>query len=209
MYRPRPFVVDDVAALHRFIRARTFATLAGIFDGAVQFAYAPMVLDQNDGEFGSLRFHLARANPLAALANGTRLRVSFTGPDAYVSPDWYESAAMVPTWNYIAVEGEGTVHRLETDGLRQLLIDLSAAEEEKLLPKKPWTVDKVPEQRMSGLLNAIVGFTLRLGRLEGKFKLSQDKSAPDIDGVLRGLDARGDAQSLAVARAMRGTRAGS
>ncbi len=206
MYRPKPFVVDDVATLHRFMQARTFATLAAAIDGAACFAYAPMVLDADDEQFGTLRFHLARANPLAALPDGFSMRVSFTGPDAYISPDWYESAAMVPTWNYIAVEGEGALRRLDADGLRQLLVDLSAAEEEKLLPKQPWTIDKVPKERLSALMNAIVGFSLRLEMLEGKFKLSQDKSAPDLDGALRGLDAREDAQSRALAAAMRKAR---
>jgi transcriptional regulator len=206
MYGPKSFVVDDVAALHGFIRSRAFATLAVIVDGAVQFAYAPVVLDADDGQFGTLRFHLARANPLAALSDGASVRVSFAGPDAYISPDWYESEGLVPTWNYIATEGAGVVRRLEPDGLRQLLIDLSAAQEDALRPKTPWTIGKVPQTRLAALMNAIVGFSLRLEKLAGKFKLSQDKSAADFEGALRGLEARGDAKSLAVAAAMRRTR---
>ena len=198
MYRPRGFAVDDTKELHAFMRAHPFATLAAVVNGAVQFAYAPVVTDD-----GVARFHLARANPLAALADGTRLRLSFLGANAYVSPDWYESAGMVPTWNYSVVEGEGVSRRLDEDGLRALLVDLSAAEEDKLLPKKPWTVGKVPPERMAGLLQAIVGFEVRLQTLEGKFKFSQDKKPEDFAGVLRGLDARDDAQSAAVAFAMR------
>ena len=199
MYRPRAFAVDDTKELHAFMRAHPFATLAAVVDGAVQFAYAPVVTNG-----GMARFHLARANKLAALADGTRLRLSFLGANAYVSPDWYESAAMVPTWNYSVVEGEGVSRRLNEDELRALLVDLSAAEENKLLPKKPWTVDKVPPERMTGLLQAIVGFEVRLETLEGKFKLSQDKKPEDFAGVLRALGDRGDAASLAVAAAMRG-----
>ena len=117
------------------------------------------------------------------------------GTDAYVSPDWYKSIVTVPTWNYIAVEGEGVVLRTSREELRQLVIDLSAQEEHKLLPKRPWLIDKVPHERQEALLNGIAGFTLVLKRLEGKFKLSQDKQPEDIAGVLSGLEARGDATS--------------
>src|SRR5258707_14661030 len=120
MYRPRAFAADDIQQLHAFVRAHPFATLAAVVDGAVRLAYAPVVTAAD----GTARFHLARGNPLAALGDGGRLRLSFLGANAYVSPDWYESAGMVPTWNYSAVEGEGIVQRLGEDGLRTLLIDL-------------------------------------------------------------------------------------
>jgi len=207
MYRPSAFAVDDVAILHGIIRERVFATIAAIRDGAIAFAHAPVVVDPANGPHGGIRFHLALRNPLAALEDGDRVWMSLQGPDAYVSPDWYKTIVTVPTWNYIAVEGEGAVRRLSRDELRALLVDLSATEEAKLLPKKPWTIDKVPEARTEALMNIIVGFSLPFERFEGKFKLSQDKSSEDIDGVIAGLDACGDAASLAVARAMRkGTR---
>jgi transcriptional regulator len=198
MYRPAAFAVDDVRALHAFVRAHPFATVAAVIDSAVQFAYAPVVLDAG----GTARFHLARSNPLARLATGARVRLSFLGPHAYVSPDWYVTQGMVPTWNYMAVEGEGAVTPLTGDALVRLLVDLSAAEEAHLQPKKPWTVDKVPEPKMTTLLNAIVGFEVALDTLEGKFKLSQNIKPEDFSGAAEGLEARGDAQSVAVARAM-------
>lgn len=200
MYRPAAFVVDDVAALHGVIRARVFATIALAHDG-IHFAYAPVVLD-GGGEFGVLRFHLARANPVCALADGNPLSFSFIAADAYVSPDWYESEGMVPTWNYIAIEASGIARKLNREELRRLLIDLSAQEEEKL-PKAPWTLDKIPETRIEALLNGIEGFSVPLDALHGKFKLSQDKKPADIAGVISALERRGDAASVAVARAMR------
>jgi len=84
-----------------------------------------------------------------------------------------------------------------------LVVDLSAQEEAKLLPKQPWLIDKVPPERAEALLNGIVGFSLSFERLEGKFKLSQDKKPEDFAGVIAGLEARGDAASMAVAAAMR------
>ena len=201
MYRPRANAIDDVAALFAVIRARVFATLALAHEGRVHFAYAPVVLT-GDGK-GTIRFHLAKANEMAALADGARLLVSFVGPDAYISPDWYETTGLVPTWNYIAVEGSGIAKKLSRDEMLLLLDDLSAQEEEKLRPKTPWTMAKVPEQRREGLLNAIVGFSLPFETLEGKFKLGQDKKPEDFARVIAALEARGDAASVAVAAAMR------
>jgi transcriptional regulator len=202
MYRPAAFAVDDAGRLRDFIRDHPFATLAAVVAGAVAFAYVPVVVDAD----GTVRFHLARGNPLAQLADGAVMRLSFLGADAYVSPDWYASEGMVPTWNYSAVEGQGAVRRLNEAELRSLLVDLSAAEEAKLLPKQPWTVDKVPAAKMAMLLNAIAGFSVRCETLEGKFKLSQNVKPEDFAGALRGLEARGDAASRAVAAAMRKAR---
>lgn len=205
MYRPRAFAVDDIPALHAVIRERVFATLALAHEGGVRFAYAPVVFDASEG-LGTVRFHLAKANPFTGMADGARVSVSFMAPDAYISPDWYETQGLVPTWNYVAVEGSGIARQLDRTNLLRLLADLSAQEEAKLLAKKPWTMDKVPESRLRALLNAIEGFALFFETLEGKFKLSQDKKLPDFNGAVTGLEARGDAASLAVADAMRGTR---
>jgi len=204
MYRPKPYVQDDVSVLHGIIRERSFCLVAAVIDGEAQFAYAPVVVDA-EGARGCVRFHLAKANPLAKL-NGAKVRLSFVGPDAYISPDWYASDGMVPTWNYIAVEGTGAMRRLDQDGLRGLLVDLSAAQEGRLLPKKPWTIDKVPEQRMDALLKAIVGFAVSFETLEGKLKLTQDKKADDFEGVAGALETSDDPNARALALAMRRAR---
>src|ERR1700761_7995931 len=178
MYRPTFFAVDDVAALHAAMRERVFATVAAAVDGKVMFAYAPMIVD-SDGALGGIRFHLARGNPLARLADGARVSVSMIGADAYISPDWYRGIVTVPTWNYIAVEGDGVLIRQSPDALRELVIALSAREETNLAPKAPWLIDKVPPERQAALLNGIVGFSVTFERLQGKFKLSQDKKRED------------------------------
>ena len=198
-------MVDDVAALHAFIGNRPFATIGVVVESRVVLAYAPVVLDAG-GALGTVRFHLAKNNPVAAVADGAPMQISFMGPDAYVSPDWYVSKGLVPTWNYMAVEGEGWARVLPDLELQALLVDLSAEQERQLLPKKPWTVDKLPADRLAALTNAIVGFSVMFEKLEGKFKLSQDKKPEDIEGVIAGLEARGDAASLAVAKVMRSTR---
>lgn len=118
MYRPRQYVVDAKDELCRTIRAFPFATIAVAVGGRVELAYAPIVLDETNVAVGRMRFHLARANHVANLLDGNELVLSFRGPDGYVSPDWYASEAMVPTWNYIAVEARGRVARLEESQLR-------------------------------------------------------------------------------------------
>ncbi|HEX3674307.1 MAG TPA: FMN-binding negative transcriptional regulator [Rhizomicrobium sp.] len=206
MYRPSAFAVDDAAVLHAVLRERVFATVAASREGAVQFAYAPVVVDAQNGQLGGIRFHLALGNPLVALADGARVSISVMGADAYISPDWYREIVTVPTWNYMVVEGEGALRRLSREDLRKLVIDLSAQEEEKLVPKTPWLIGKVPPERTEALLNGIVGFSLAFERLQGKLKLSQDKKPVDFAGVLAGLEARGDPASLAVAAAMKDTK---
>jgi transcriptional regulator len=202
MYRPSAFSVDDLDKIHALIRARVFATIATARDGRVAFAYAPVVLDPENGPRGGIRFHFAMRNPLAELTDGDRVRLSMIAADAYVSPDWYRSTVTVPTWNYVAVEGEGAVKRLSREELRKLVLDLSDQEETKLAPKQPWTIDKVPEGRTEAMLNIIVGYSLPFETLEGKFKLSQDKAPDDIAGVIEGLRERSDPRGVAIADAM-------
>lgn len=205
MYRPSAYAVDDVAVLHAALRERPFATIAAVAGGSLQFAYAPLIVATSPEPFGSARFHLARANPLAE-CDGAQLRVGILCADAYVSPDWYTTGSFVPTWNYIAVEGSGVARRLDEEELRRLVNDLSVEHEARLRPKQPWTVEKIPQGRMETLLRGIRGFALSFETLEGKFKLSQDKAPADIAGVISGLTARGDPASLALARAMAAAR---
>lgn len=201
MYRPRAFAIDDVAVLRGFVGERAFATVALVIEGRIHFAYTPVVLD-GEGR-GRLRFHLAKANPVCAAAGGQVLQFSFLGDDAYISPDWYASKGRVPTWNYMAVEAAGMARRLSHDELRQLLVDLSADQEARLLPKEPWLIDKVEPAKLASLLEAIEGFEVVLDSLEGKFKLSQNVGAADMAGVIDALEKRGDEAGRRVAKAMK------
>ncbi|MBV9332091.1 MAG: FMN-binding negative transcriptional regulator, partial [Alphaproteobacteria bacterium] len=161
--------------------------------------------DEDAGPLGGVRFHLARNNPLASSTDAA-LFFSFRGPDAYISPDWYASKVMVPTWNYVAIEAHGIAKRMDKPALRDLLVDLSAQEEARLLPKPPWTISKVPEDLLDKLFGAIVGVSVRFESILGKFKLSKDKSEADYQGIAAGLAARGDASALSVASWMKKAR---
>lgn len=203
MYVPAHFAFPDVAAIQAFMRVHVFAVIAGEIGGGYEFAYAPIVLDSAPAPLGRVRFHLARANPLAGIAEGAALKFSILGPHAYVSPDWYATPGLVPTWNYIAAEGAGRVRRLSENGLRRLLSDLAAQEENALAPKQPWRMARVPPEQLEAMLGAIVGFELPLDSLEGKAKLSQNRAREDAQGTIAGLEKRGDAASGAVAAEMR------
>lgn len=205
MYVPPLYRNDDRSQVIGFLRERGFglAVAAGA-DGPIG-AHVPFVADEadDDGRL-RLRFHVARANPLWSLADAdARILVAVGGADAYISPDWYVAAEQVPTWNYVAVHCSGTARLMPADGLLRLLADLSADQERRLLPKAPWTLDKLSPAALDRLLKAIVGIEVTVDRIDAQWKLSQNKKPADTQGAIAGLDARGDTSSLAVAALMR------
>lgn len=202
MYNPPHFSVSDVGWTHTFIRDNAFATLAVVIDGAVHFAYAPLVLEREPAPFGTAYFHLARNNPFAALANGAVVKIGIMAAHTYVSPDWYESADQVPTWNYTAVEGSGRVERLDEVESIAYLNRLSAEQESFLAPKPAWSPARVQPAKLKQLLLGIVWLRLPFDTLEGKAKQSQNCSQADIAGVIATLRDRGDDAGAAVAQVM-------
>ena len=154
----------------------------------VPFALYP---DAGDAGLGVLRAHIARANPAArALAAAGECLVVFQGPEAYVSPNWYASKAathkVVPTWNYAMVQVRGTARTVE-DGawLRRQLGDLTAMQESGL--PEPWAVSDAPADFVDGLLKAIIGIEIPIASIDGKWKVSQNRSTADAQGVVAGL----------------------
>ncbi|WP_454714725.1 FMN-binding negative transcriptional regulator [Caulobacter segnis] len=187
MHPDSRFRVEDRAVLLDFIAAHPFVTFAASVGGRPFVAQSPVVIRDLDGEI-ALDFHLSRGNLLTPhLTQGFRAIALATGLDAYISPDWYESADQVPTWNYQSVEAEGSVAPLNDEELIALLDDLSAQEEARLLPKKPWTRGKMKAGKFENLLRGIQGGRLFVERLEGTFKLSQNKNDADRLGAAKGL----------------------
>lgn len=201
MYIPALFQLSDRAVLHEFVRTHSFAVIAGLIGGEIRLAYAPTLFTA-DSPHGRAQFHLARANPMAALEDGQSVTISFMGPHSYISPNWYKSS-QVPTWNYIAAEGLGRVRRLNTEELRRQLSALAAQHEAHAAPDNPWSPEKLKPEQMTGLLSAIAGFEVEFASLDGKLKLSQNKSQADIAGAIAGLEQRTDEASRAIAAAMR------
>ena len=209
MYTPGHFAQSSPEAVVGLIEAHPLGALTTMLDGRLEATHVPVVVDREGNGVGALRFHLAAANPLcAALEDAAEVLMVFTGPEAYVSPDWYDTAQLVPTWNYVAVHAYGRPNRLDDDGLCALVDDLSARNEVRLLPKPPWTTDKVPAARYQRMRTAIVGFRMPVLEVQGKWKLSQNRTAADRAGVASALEQLDGENNRAIALAMRRSGAG-
>ena len=197
MHPARLFQVSDPAILRQRILEHPFAVISAVADGQPIAAHAP-VLPSGEGETLSLRFHFSVANPVTkALLAGSPALAVFTGPHAYVSPDWYGIDDQVPTWNYISVEAAGPVTRLDDGAMRQLIDDLSDHFEAGLAPKPVWKTAKMTPARLETLYRGLVAFDLRPERFEGIAKLNQDKPASARAGVIDALDATESGVALA------------
>ena len=176
LHPARAFHETDREVLSARVAERGFAVIIGVAEGRPLIAHAPVLL-----EGARLRFHLSAANPLSAVLELEPWALAVvTGPDAYVSPDWYAAADQVPTWNYLSVEIEGPVRVLSTDQAADLLDDLSAHFEARLAPKPPWTRAKMSAGRFDAMLAGIVAFEMTIDRLAGITKLSQNKPAEEV-----------------------------
>ena len=206
MYLPAAFRQDDLTQLHAQIRQAPLAILTSAGNQGLQASHLPLLLEAGEGEFGTLYGHFARANPhWRDLSDGAEALVVFPGPDAYVSPSWYPAKAehgkVVPTWNYISVHAWGQAEVFdEPERLLQLVSRLSAHHEADR--PQPWSVEDAPRDYLDSMLRAIVGFALPIRRLEGKWKLSQNRSAADQAGVREGLDASANIRDRELAARM-------
>lgn len=181
MHPNRAFAWEDREEMLALVARISFCTIC--VDGPA-LVHAPVLVSAPD----RLRFHVARGNRAAAALDGKRAVVSCLGPDAYVSPDWYGTPGQVPTWNYLAVEAEGLVRRMDDGELAQLLDDLSAAHEARLAPKPEWTRAKLAPGRFEAMLKAIAGFEMTIEDLRGTKKLGQHKKDGERAGAADGLE---------------------
>jgi transcriptional regulator len=208
MYQPAQFRQHDTAALHALMQAHPLATLVRMGPDGLVADVMPLEFVADAGAHGTLRGHVARANPLWREAQGQPVLLVFHGPQGYVSPGWYPTKAehgkVVPTWNYAVVQARGTLRAIEDAGwLRTELGRLSARHEAAV--GGSWTLDDAPADFTEKLLGAIVGIEIPIASLEGKFKLSQNQPAVNRDGVEAGLEAVG-ASATALLESMRATR---
>ncbi|MGB8813915.1 MAG: FMN-binding negative transcriptional regulator [Paracoccaceae bacterium] len=141
--------------------------------------------------------HLARPNPIARAALPQQAVLVVSGPDAYVSPDWYGGEDQVPTFNYVAIHLRGTLAPLPQDMLHAHLDRLSAQFEQRLAPKKPWTSGKMSEGAMDRMMRMILPFRLQISSVESTFKLNQNKTAEQRAGAIGGIRAAGIGQETA------------
>jgi transcriptional regulator len=206
VYTPQHFEEKRPDVLARAIRDIQFALLVTAVDGAYFASHVPMVLKQANGAF-TLEAHFARANEhWKMLASKPASLAVFQGPQTYVSPSWYESkrehGKVVPTWNYVVVHAHGSLEMVEDrDWLLAHLEDLVAANEG--CREQPWAISDAPAEFIQGMTRGIVGFRFTVERLEGKWKMSQNRSQLDRAGTLAGLSASPKPEDQAVAAIMR------
>jgi transcriptional regulator len=197
VYRPSHFAWTDRAAVHDLLEEEGF----GVVEVGEERTPIPFVLDRDAGPFGRVRFHVARANPIASRLDGARASLLVVGPHRYVSPAWYASRSEhVPTWNYLVVVGEGIARRLDRDETLAQVRDLALAHEEG---EDPWSPDELEPGLRDDLLRGIVAFAMPLDVLVGKAKCSQNREREDRDRVLARLEASPDPGDARLLRWMR------
>lgn len=205
MYRPEHFGVEDVRQMHALMRARPFAALVSAGSLGLYASHLPTVL-KDEGPHGVIECHLARANPhCRELGEVSEALMIFQGPEGYITPNWYPSKAqhgkVVPTWNYAVVHAYGRPEVM-TDAawLRRHVGELTDQQEKNEAgSSQPWAVADAPESFIQAMLRGIVGFRFAIARLEGKWKMSQNREMADREGVVRGLGLRNRGDDPAIA----------
>ena len=195
MYIPPFNRVEDRQSINAFVHAHAFATLITNAEGKTLASHLPVLFDEKENR---LRSHMARANEQwKQLANGGEVLCIFHGPHAYISPSWYEEQHTVPTWNYAAVHVYGKPSLVDEAALKQIVFDTTAKFESGM--PQPWKIP-LSEKEIAAMLKAIVGFKIDIARVEGKFKLGQNRSREDQEKMLRNLQSAPDDESRALAK---------
>ena len=196
MYIPKAFREDDLNTLHKLMREYSFATLITLHEGVPFATHLPFILDAKRGSNGILLAHMARANPQwRDFKSEQKVLVIFQGPHAYVSPSWYEVELSVPTWNYAVVHAYGIPRLLEdSEELYKLLKILIETHEAQFENQWPF---QLPDEYLQKMMRGIVGFEIEITRLEGKFKMSQNRTESERENVIAALQESSD--TLAVA----------
>jgi transcriptional regulator len=202
VYLPPAFTEtrDDILLAH--IERHDFALLVTHGSAGLIASQIPFLAERRGGTL-YLQAHIARANPQAADLDGAGEALAiFPGPHAYISPGWYEAGPAVPTWNYAAVHAYGPARSsADPAWLRDLVRRLSARHEAR--EPAPWDMEGLPEPYVQSMLNGIIGIEIAVSRLDGKFKLSQNRPAADRPRIIAALQRRADPESDAVAQLMR------
>jgi transcriptional regulator len=191
MYLPKHFEEARPEVLHALIRARPLAALVTLTAHGLEANHIPFEVDPEPAPLGTLRGHVARANPVwRDFSPGVDVLAIFQGPDAYVSPSWYPSkqdgGKVVPTWNYAVVHACGPLRVIDdANWLRRFVAKLTDRHESQRAA--PWKVTDAPADYVEKMVGAIVGIEIPVARLAGKWKLSQNRPARDREGVVQGL----------------------
>jgi transcriptional regulator len=185
MYIPKSFLESDLRVLHTFMQEHNFATLVSQSAGELAATHLPLMLDSSRGEYGTLLGHVAKANSQWKFFAEQPSLVIFQGPHTYISPTWYSTHPSVPTWNYAVVHAYGTPHIVDQPETMQVMLAALVNHHEAGFSPS-WEMD-LPHDYMHKMMQAIVAFEIPIARLEGKFKLSQNRSDEDQARVIEAL----------------------
>ncbi len=188
MYVPSVFTVAEADTVHGLIAAYDFATLVSHGAGGLTATHVPVLCEPARGAHGTLVAHLARSNPHAAALDGADVLTIFQGPHGYISPSLYATHPSVPTWNYTAVHAYGRA-RLVTDPQALIGMLASLVEKHEGSRAEPWSMAGLSEKYVDGMVKRIVGIEIDVSRIEGKHKLSQNRSGVDRSRVIAALEA--------------------
>jgi transcriptional regulator len=210
MYLPRMFREERIEVLHAAMLEIGAAAIVGHGPEGLVATHVPIELDPEPAPWGTIRCHFARPNPHAqTIADGRELLLIFQGPQGYVTPNWYpskrETGKVVPTWNYTAIHAYGRATVFED--VARLRAHLGALTDRfEASSAVPWKIDDAPADYIDGMCRAIIGFEFRLSRIEGKWKMSQNKAPHDRLGVIAGLRAQDSDNSCALAEMVEAAR---
>ncbi len=202
VYLPPAFTETREEVLVAHIERHDFGLLVTQGSAGLIASQIPFLIERRDGKL-YVQGHIARANPQGADLDGAGEALAvFAGPHAYVSPSWYQVGPAVPTWNYASVHAYGSARRIaDPEWLRDFVGRLSQRHEAR--EPTPWRMAELPEPYVASMLTGIVGLEIAVSRLEGKFKLSQNRPPADRPRIIAALERREDADSRGVAQLMR------
>jgi transcriptional regulator len=201
MYIPNHFAENDLGPLHDAIERYPFATVVSHTGDDLEASHLPLLVDRNSGSQGTLVGHMAKANLQWRRAGHQRVLVIFSGPHAYISPRWYQATQVVPTWNYVAVHAYGRLELIDDISETTQLLDRMVAIFESNQPQ-PWQMNE-PADFVQQLVRQIVAFRIPIDRLEGKWKLNQNRPAEQRQHVISVLSQQADHHAQEIASLMK------
>lgn len=209
MYLPKHFDEPRVEVLHELIRARPLSTLVTLSSGGLDANHLPLHLSAEPAPLGTLRGHVARANPVwNEFSRDVQVLAIFHGPDAYVTPSWYptkaETGKVVPTWNYAVAHAYGSLRVIDDAGWLRAHLEALTAHNETAVSSH-WRVSDAPRDFTEQLMSAVVGIEIAITRLSGKWKISQNQPVQNQAGVVHGLRASGSSEAWEMAALVENT----
>ena len=203
MYIPKDFEQPSIEAMHALISTNLFATLVTSGPNGLCANHIPMELQEAPGPYGKLIGHVARANPVwQEASNNQEAMVIFQGVNTYITPSWYptkeESGKVVPTWNYAVVHAHGQISTIDDANWVKAHIEKLTNRQESSFAQ-PWAISDAPSEFIDKIITGVVGIEIVITRLEGKWKVSQNRSESDRSGVVHGLRDTGTPDALQMA----------